>query len=250
MAVQTNGHRQGQAQCLPRPGGRRAWGDSQRGPDRDRRPARPLQGDGGRGPDHVGRAGGEDRNRRALRPRVAQRPGGRRLRHVRPGDHSSYELPAGAGDGAGQRGQPGVRRRRVRAGDRHAEVRAAHRGQRSGPAPASAGTSTTSASPPGASGSSGPGYNANLVSHVDAGARRRRGEAARRRDGRRRRLRPGRVDPADGRRPTRARRSPASTTTRSRSSWPARRRRTAGLQDRAQLRGRPGRRPSRAPATT
>ncbi len=52
----------------------------------DRRPARPLEGNGGRRRAHVRGARRAHRHRGALRARVAERPGRRWLRHLRPGD--------------------------------------------------------------------------------------------------------------------------------------------------------------------
>ena len=62
-----------------------------------------------------------------------------------------------------------------------------------------------------------PGYRANLIGDVAAGARRRGRKAATRREGRRRRLRPRLLDAADGRRRSRTRSSSASTMTKARS---------------------------------
>ena len=58
-------------------------------------------------PDHAGRTGRADRHQRALRPRVAERPGGGRLRRVRPGDRPLHAA-AGAGRRADRPEQPGV----------------------------------------------------------------------------------------------------------------------------------------------
>ena len=66
------------------PGRRRGRRDAQRRARRDGRQARPLPRPGRRGPADPGRAGRRTGDGRALRPRVAERPGRRRLRRVRP----------------------------------------------------------------------------------------------------------------------------------------------------------------------
>ena len=71
----------------------RARRHAQRGAGRDRRPARPLQGDGRRRPADPGRARRAHRHRRALRARVAQRPGRRRLRRPTTRRREPYTLP-------------------------------------------------------------------------------------------------------------------------------------------------------------
>ena len=74
----------------------KALGDVGRSADRPpgghRRQARAVQGAWPGPAAHPGRAGGADGHDRALRPRVAQRAGGRRLRDLRRGD-GRYTLP-------------------------------------------------------------------------------------------------------------------------------------------------------------
>ena len=65
--------------------------------------------------------------------------------------------------GAHQRGQPGLRRRWLPGGDRPPPSRTRRSPRRSAPVAASAGTSTTATCSRAPSGSSGPGYAANLV---------------------------------------------------------------------------------------
>ena len=94
MAVteQPIGDRRGEARRVHESGRRRTGCDARRGARRDRRPARPLQGDGGRRPAHLGAARRAHGHHRALRARVAQCPGGGRLRHVRP-RQAELQLP-------------------------------------------------------------------------------------------------------------------------------------------------------------
>ena len=108
----------------------------------------------GAGAAHVRRARRAHRHRRALRARVAERPGGRRLRRVRPGDRR-YTLPpeqaVALADEESPAFLPGASSSRsARCSTRRASptpFRAA---------PASAGTSTTTTSSRAASASSGP----------------------------------------------------------------------------------------------
>ena len=90
----------------------------------DRRPARPLQGDGRRGRAHPARARGPHADQRALRARVAQRPGRGRLRHLRG---RPLHAPRRARARARRRGQPRVPARRVPADDRRRPGRAEDR---------------------------------------------------------------------------------------------------------------------------
>ena len=85
------GNQYGQAQRLPRPGGRRAWSDGQRRVDRVGRQARPVQGDGWRRADQLGRAGREDRHGRALCANGSTRAAGALSRTTR---RPSAKLPA------------------------------------------------------------------------------------------------------------------------------------------------------------
>ena len=205
---------------------------------------------GRRRPAHAGRAGRAHRRGRALRARVAERPGGRRLRRVRPRAAARYTLPPEQTVALTDDGQP-----RVPAGllpDR-----------------ARLGASTRRASPRRPAAATGvgwhehshdvfegcerffrPGYNANLVAVLAAGARRRGREARARREGRRRRLRPRRVDDPDGpgvpeldvrrlRLPRRVDRDGARA-----------RAQEAGVADRVTLRARAGRRRIPGAATT
>ena len=109
----------------------------------------------GAGAADAGRAGRAHRHRRALRARVAERPGGRRLRGLRRRQRTLLAA-ARAGRGAGRRRQP-----RLPAGllpDRAglgARLAADHRG-RPHRRRASAGTSTSTTSTRAASASSGP----------------------------------------------------------------------------------------------
>ena len=60
----------------------------------------------GAGPLTSAGAGRARRHRRALRARVAAQPGGRRLRHLRPGDSDTLHAAGRARARAGRRGQP------------------------------------------------------------------------------------------------------------------------------------------------
>ena len=92
-----------------RPGRRRR---DERRARRDRRPAGSLSGDGRLPAGDAGAARRAHRHEGALRARMAQQPGGERLRGVRP-RRRHVPAAAGAGDGARGREQPGVRARRV-----------------------------------------------------------------------------------------------------------------------------------------
>ena len=91
---------------------RRHRGRDQRGAGAHRRRAGPLQGDGRAGPITPAELARADRDHRALRARVADQPGGGRLRHLRSRDRTLHAA-ARAGAGAGRRGEPGVPPRRV-----------------------------------------------------------------------------------------------------------------------------------------
>ena len=173
---------------------------------------RALAGTGG---PHPGRAGRAHRDRRALRPRVAQQPGGRRLRRLRPGQRAL--LAAARADGrADRQRQPRLPARllpdRARLGDRlAAHRRGGEAGQRHRLARAHARRAR--------------GLRAVLparlqrppANRVAAGARgcRRQARAGCARG--RRRLRPRRLHGADGPGLSELARSSAPTTTRARS---------------------------------
>ena len=182
-------------------------------------------------PAHAGRARRADRHRRALRPGVAQRPGGRRLRRLRPDDRPLHAA-ARAGGRAHRRDQPGVP---ARASSRSPSARSATptaSSTRPAPATASAGTSTTTTSTSAASGSSGPGYNAHLVAAWLPALDGVRRQAPGGRPGGRRRLRPRRVDDPDGAGVPDVAASSARTTTPARSRPPGSGPPTAGVADR------------------
>ena len=151
------------------------------------------------GPAHAARAGRAHQHRRALRPRVAQRPGRRRLRRRTTPTTGRYTLPAGARGRADRRDSPAflpgffqIALGTVR------DAPADRRGRRAA-APASAGTSTTTTCYEGCERFFRPGYHANLVAVV--AARRSTASSAKLESGRtrrRRRLRPRRLDDPDG----------------------------------------------------
>ena len=95
------------------------------------------------------------RHRRALRPRVAQRPGGRLVRDLRPG-HRPLHAARRARGRPHRRVEPGVPAGAVPDRGRHRRRRRPDRRRRPPRQPASAGTSTTATCTTGASGSSGP----------------------------------------------------------------------------------------------
>ena len=152
----------------------------------------------GAGPLTPARARAPHRHRRALRPRVAERPGGRRLRRVRAPTAAATRCPpeqaVALTDEASPAYLPGFFQ--IALGSRASTRRGSSR--RRAAARASAGTSTTTTSSRAASASSGPATTRNLRLRVAAGARRRRREARARRGRRRRRLRPRRLDDPDG----------------------------------------------------
>ena len=174
----------------------RAGRGAQRGARDPRRPARPLPGDGRRPPAHAGRARRAHRHARALRARVAQRPGRRRLRRLRPGERTLHAA-ARARARPRRRGQPGLHDRAlpgrvaaVAARERLAE-RVPHRRRR-----------RLARAPPRPLRRHRAGLRARATARpgrrVAARARRRRRQARGRRARRRRRLRPRRLDDPDG----------------------------------------------------
>ena len=139
------------------------------------------------------RAGRAHRHRRALRARVAERPGRRRLRRPTTRRPGTLHAAAGAGARARRRGEPGLPLRRVPAHHIAGPRRSRRSARRSAPARASAGTSTTPACSRAPSASSGPATSRNLVSEwipaLDGvEAKLRRGATRRRRRLRARRL--------------------------------------------------------------
>ena len=136
--------------------------------------------------------------RRALRARVAGKPGGRRLRHLRP-RHRPLHAARRASAGAGRRRQPVLPARRVRPDRVPVRGRSRSCSRRSRAARAWAGTSTTTGLFRGTERFFRPGYRGPSRGRVDPGARRRPGEAREGRQGGRRRLRPRRLDDHHGR---------------------------------------------------
>ena len=162
----------------------------------DRRPARSLQGARRRRPADPGRAREEDGDRRAVRPRVAERAGGRRLRGLRPGERP---LPprARAGDGARGRDEPRVGARTLPRGLRDV----ARRGEDHGQLPHGRGPRVGGSAhvPLRGHGAVLPrGVHRQPDERVDPVARRREDEARGGREGRRRGLRARGVDHPDG----------------------------------------------------
>ena len=129
---------------------------------RDRRPARPLPGDGRSRAADAGRARGAHRDRRALRARVARGAGRGRLRHLRRRG-GALRAAARAGAGARRRGQPRLRARRLPARGAPCCADEPKLAEAFRPARASAGTSTTPAVRAAPSASSAPATAANLV---------------------------------------------------------------------------------------
>ena len=126
----------------------------------------------GAGPLDAGRAGRAHRHRRALRPRVAERPGRGRLRRVRPGERPLHAA-ARAGRGAHRRGQPGLP---ARASSRSPSASCSTRRASSRPPARGAGVGWHEHNHDVFDGCERffrPGYNANLVAVLAAGARRR-----------------------------------------------------------------------------
>ena len=206
----------------------------------------------GAGPLTPGGARRAHRDRGALRARVAQRPGRRRLRRpttrrrplhaCRPSRPSRWPtsdspafLPGFFQIALGsvhrlRRGSP----RRARTGDGRRLARAQPRRATSAASASSAPATTPTSSRAGC-----PRSTASSRSCEAGGARRRR------------RLRPRRLDDPHGRRRSRTRRSSAPTTTPARSSTrPRARRARPGVGDRVTLRGRAGRGLHRGAATT
>ena len=99
--------RRGQAHGVRLPSRRRGRRLPQLRPGRDGGPARLLPGAGRARPADRSRARAGDRHRRAVRHRVAQRPGGRRLRDVRR-DVGPLHAARGARRRPDRRVQPGV----------------------------------------------------------------------------------------------------------------------------------------------
>ena len=119
-----------------------------------RRPARPLARPGRAPRQHQHRAGAAPGLRRALRAGVAGRPGGRRLRDLRPG-HAVVHPAGRARAGPRRRGRPGLHGLRLR-GARLGVGRPSTSWRTGTPAArASAGTSTTRGCSSASSGSSG-----------------------------------------------------------------------------------------------
>ena len=115
-----------QAHAVRFPGRGRGGRHPQHGARRARRQARAVPGAGGHGWPDPGRARRAHRYLGALRPRVAQQPGGRRLRRLRPGQRAL--LAAARADGrADRQRQPRLPARllpdRARLGDRLAAHR-------------------------------------------------------------------------------------------------------------------------------
>ena len=89
--------------------------DAEHRAGRDGRQARPVPGAGRRRPADAGRAGPAHRHRRALRPRMAERPGRGRLRRLRPGQrplHAAARAGRRADRRAARRTCPGSSRSR------------------------------------------------------------------------------------------------------------------------------------------
>ena len=130
-----------------------------------------------------------------------------------------YSLTPGAGGGVHQRGQPGVRVRRLPA--RHGGGQVRREGHRGVPHRCRAGLARAPPRPVRRHRALLPAGLRRLPrDRVAAGARRRRRQAAKRGARRRRRLRPRRIDHAHGPGTSRRRRSAGSTTTPSRSTPP------------------------------
>ena len=119
-----------------------------------RRPARPVPRHGRRRGVTPGGARRPHGHARALRARVAQRPGGGRLRDLRP-RHRALHAAARAGLRAAQEDSPVDLRRRLPARQRHRARRGPHRRGLPERRAASAGTSITTASSRAPSASSG-----------------------------------------------------------------------------------------------
>ena len=216
----------------------------------DRRQARPLQGDGRRRPAAPRRAGRRTTGTaRALRARVAERPGRGRLRRLRPGDAAATRCrPSRRWRSPTRTARPSCPARSSCIAALYADEPKIERGlphrrgrrlARARPRPVRRHRALL---PPRLQRQPGRRW----IPALDGVEEKLRA----RRAGRRRRLRPRRLDRSSWPRPSRTRASSASTTTARRSSAPASGAQEAGVADRVHLRGGAGDRTSRATATT
>ena len=196
--LQAADHRPRQAHVLRLPRRRRGRRHPEHRARRDGRQAGLLHGDGRRPPDHAGRAGRADRDERALRPRVAEQPGRRRLRRRTTPQTRRYTLPAehavALADPTSPAYLPGFFQLALGTVHDAASIyagRARRRRRR-------AGTSTTRDVHHGCERFFRTDVQRPPADRVDPRARRRRGQARGGRHGRRRRLRPRRVDDPAG----------------------------------------------------
>ena len=192
----TRGDRRRQADVVRLPRRRRGRRHSQHRARRDGRPARLLPRDGRPRPAHPGGARRADVDRRALRSRVAQRPGRRGVRRLRPRDEDLL-ASARARDRHDRRDQPRVPARllpdRPRDGPgRSLDPRGRPERRRPRLAPAQ------HRRPPRVRAVLPSGLPRQPRLLVAPRARRSSAQAAGRRQGRGRRLRPRRIDDPDG----------------------------------------------------